>query len=110
MINHLVNDIIVMGATPLTVQDCIVCGKLQPEVVGEIVASIAEACREQGCTLTGGETSEQPGVVDAGVYVLSSSIVGVVEKSRIIDGSAIAEGDVVLAAASNGCTPTAIRW
>ncbi|MFA5864198.1 MAG: phosphoribosylformylglycinamidine cyclo-ligase [Phycisphaerae bacterium] len=102
MINHLVNDIIVMGAKPLSVQDAIICGKLEKEVVGKIVESLSNACREQGCTLTGGETSEQPGVIEPGTYILTSSIVGVVEKSKIIDGSAIKEGDCVLAVASNG--------
>ena len=102
LINHLINDIIVMGAEPLYVQDCIICGKIEPDVVKELVASMAAACSEQGCTLVGGETSEQPGVIEAGVYVLSASIVGVVDKGRIIDGSSITEGDVVLAVASNG--------
>jgi len=102
MINHLINDIIVMGAMPLSVQDAIICGKLEKEVVNEIVDGISSACREQGCTLTGGETSEQPGVLEAGTYILTSSIVGVVEKSKIIDGSKIREGDVVLSVASNG--------
>lgn len=102
LVNHLVNDIIVMGARPLSVQDVIICGKLEEEVVGQLVASMAEACREQDCTLTGGETSEQPGVMDEGTYVLAASIVGVVEKASIIDGSKIQEGDVVLAVASNG--------
>lgn len=102
MVNHLVNDIAVMGATPLSVQDCIVCGKLDKDIVTRIVAAIAAACRRQGCTLTGGETSEQPGVIEPGTYILTSSIVGVVDHDRIIDGLRIAEGDVVLAAASNG--------
>ena len=100
--NHLINDIIVMGATPLAVQDVIICGKLEKEVVTQIVESLSRACREQGCVLIGGETSEQPGVVEAGTYVLAASIVGVVEKSQIIDGSRITEGDSVLAVASNG--------
>jgi len=102
LVNHLVNDIIVMGARPLSVQDVIICGKLEKEVVQGLVASLADACREQDCALTGGETSEQPGVVDEGTYVLAASIVGVVEKAKIIDGSKIEEGDVVLAVASNG--------
>lgn len=102
MINHLINDIIVMGAQPLYVQDCIICGKIDPDVVSNLVASIAEACRLQDCVLVGGETSEQPGVVDAGLYVLSASLVGVVDKEKIIDGSQITEGNVVLAVASNG--------
>ena len=102
LVNHLVNDIIVMGATPIAVQDAIICGKLEREVVTRFVATIAEACRAQGCVLTGGETSEQPGVIEAGIYILVASILGVVEKSKILDGSKIAEGDRVLAIASNG--------
>jgi phosphoribosylformylglycinamidine cyclo-ligase len=102
MINHLVNDTIVMGATPVAVQDAIICGKLESEVVSEMVKALADACREQDCTLTGGETSEQPGVIPAGTYILTSSMVGVVDKSKIIDGSAIRRGDCVLAIASNG--------
>jgi len=102
MINHLINDIAVMGARPLSVQDAVICGKLESDVVRRIVQAIAQACREQGCTLTGGETSEQPGVLPAGTYILTSSIVGVVEKDLIIDGAKIEQGDSVLALASNG--------
>lgn len=102
LVNHLINDIIVMGATPLSVQDVIVCGKLEKPVVGRLVAGMAQACRDQDCTLTGGETSEQPGVVPAGTYILTASVVGVVEKDLIVDGAKIREGDQVLALASNG--------
>lgn len=102
MINHLTNDILVMGATPLTVQDAIICGKLEKEVVSGLVKYVAEACTANGSVLTGGETSEQPNVLDAGIYVLTSSIVGVVEKSKIIDGSKIKEGDTIIALASSG--------
>jgi phosphoribosylformylglycinamidine cyclo-ligase len=102
LINHLINDIIVMGADPVYAQDCIICGKLEPAVVKTLVDNMAEACRAQGCILTGGETSVQPGVIADGEYVLSASAIGVVDKSQIIDGAAIAEGDVVLAVASNG--------
>ena len=102
LVNHLVDDIIVMGATPLAVQDVIVCGKIEKPIVAGLVDAMAEACRAQGCSLTGGETSEQPGVLAAGTYVLAASIVGVVDKSRIIDGSKIREGDAVIAVASNG--------
>ncbi len=102
LVNHLINDIIVMGAAPLSVQDVIVCGKLEKSVVSRLVAGMAQACRDQDCTLTGGETSEQPGVVPAGTYILTASVVGVVEKALIVDGSRIAEGDQVLALASNG--------
>ena len=102
MINHLTNDILVMGATPLAVQDAIICGKFQPETVTRLVKGIAEACKENGSVLTGGETSEQPNVVEAGTYILTSSIVGVCEKDAVIDGSKIEAGDAVLAIASNG--------
>jgi len=102
LVGHLINDAIVMGAKPLSVQDCVVCGKLEKETILKIVSSLAAACKENGCVLTGGETSEQPGVVDPGTYILTASIVGVVEKDRIIDGSKIAEGDVVVALASSG--------
>jgi phosphoribosylformylglycinamidine cyclo-ligase len=102
MINHLINDIVVMGATPLAVQDAVICGKLEQKVVEEIVQSVADACREQECSLVGGETSEQPGVLAPGTYVLTASIVGVVDKSSVIDGSRIAEGDTVIAVQSSG--------
>ncbi len=102
MINHLINDIIVMGATPLAVQDAVICGKLEKKVIQRVIAGVAAACRAQNCTLTGGETSEQPGVIPAGTYILAANIVGVVEKSQIIDGSKIKPGDVLLAVASNG--------
>lgn len=102
MINHLINDCIVMGATPLTVQDAIICGKIDKDVVTRIVKAVSAACEEHGCILTGGETSEQPGVLEDDAYILTSSIVGVVEKEEIIDGSAIQEGDVVISLESSG--------
>jgi phosphoribosylformylglycinamidine cyclo-ligase len=102
LIGHLINDAIVMGATPLSVQDCIVCGKMEKKVVVKIVSSLAQACKQNGCVLTGGETSEQPGVVEVGTYILSASIVGVVEKENIIDGSKIKSGNTILALASSG--------
>ncbi len=102
MINHLINDCIVMGAKPLTVQDAIICGKMDSDIIKRCVKTIAEACKKQDCVLTGGETSEQPGVIENGTYILTSSIVGIVEKSKIIDGSRIREGDVVLGLESSG--------
>ncbi len=102
LVNHLINDIIVMGAHPLSMQDVIVCGKLEKEVITRVVDGMATACRQQECTLTGGETSEQPGVVPEGTYILTASVVGVAEKSQIIDGTRIAAGDKILAVASNG--------
>ena len=102
LVNHLIDDIVVMGAVPVAVQDAIICGVLQREVVTAMVAALAEACRAQECSLTGGETSEQPGVLEPGTYVLTASVVGVVERAAVIDGSRIAAGDTVLALASNG--------
>ena len=102
LVHHLINDVIVMGARPLAVLDCVVCGELGHGTVPAIVSSLADACTEQDCSLVGGETSEQPGVVPAGTYILTASAVGVVDRSQIIDGSRIIEGDVVLAVASNG--------
>jgi phosphoribosylformylglycinamidine cyclo-ligase len=102
MINHLTNDIIVMGATPLTVQDAIICGGIDKETVSSLVKYVSEACKANGSVLTGGETSEQPNVVPKGTYILTASIVGVVEKDGVIDGSNIAEGDKVIALPSNG--------
>jgi len=102
MINHLVNDIMVMGATPLTVQDAIICNKIVKEEVNRIVNGVSEACKANECVLTGGETSEQPGIVSEGIYILTSSVVGIVDKDKVIDGSKIKEGDIVLAIPSNG--------
>ena len=102
LVNHLINDIIVMGAHPLSMQDVIVCGKLEKDVITRVVDGMASACREQECTLTGGETSEQPGVVPEGTYILTASLVGIAEKSQIVDGKKIAAGDSVIAVASNG--------
>ncbi len=102
LINHLINDVIVMGATPLFIQDLIVCGKMEKEVISSLVENFAKCCTEQGCVLTGGETSEQPGVLQPGTYVLGASCIGVVEKDAIIDGSDIKPGDTVLAVQSSG--------
>jgi len=102
LVNHLINDIAVMGAKPLAVQDCIVCGQLDGAVVKRLVTGMAEACRAQGASLVGGETSEQPGVVSAGLYILSSSVVGIVERNKIVDGSKVKEGDIIFAVPSSG--------
>lgn len=102
MINHLVNDIVVMGAKPLAVLDTIVCGNAEKDTIKTLVKGVSDACKNNECSLVGGETSIQPLVVESGVYVLTSSIAGIVEKSKVIDGSAIEEGDAVLAIASNG--------
>ena len=102
MINHLVNDIVVMGAKPLAVLDTIVCGNAEKETIASLVKGISQACQNYECSLVGGETSIQPQVVEHGVYVLTSSIAGIVAKDKVIDGSKISAGDVILAIASNG--------
>ncbi|MCA5961118.1 hypothetical protein LC724_12960 [Blautia sp. RD014234] len=108
MINHLVNDIAVMGAKPLAVLDTIVCGNAEKDTISALVKGVSDACRENECSLVGGETSVQPAVVEKGVYVLTSSIAGIVEKDRIIDGSVMEEGTRCWPLHLTGCTPTAI--
>ncbi len=102
LVNHLVNDLLAVGALPVAAVDTILCGHLERDTVVEIVASIAEACGEQDCLLLGGETSEQPGVLPDGSYMLCATMLGVAEKDRLIDGSRIEPGDLVLCLPSNG--------
>ena len=102
LINHLVNDIAVMGAKPLAVLDTIICGNAEKDTIKSLIKGIAQACKENECDLVGGETSVQPGVVDKGVYVLTASIAGIVDRANIIDGARIRRGDKILALASNG--------
>lgn len=96
------NDIITSGAAPLFFLDYIACGTVVPERIAEIVGGIAEGCRRAGCALLGGETAEHPGVMKPDDYDLAGFCVGVVEKSEIIDGSAVEDGDALLGLASSG--------
>mgnify|MGYP004529500687 FL=1 len=97
-----VNDIICCGAKPLFFLDYIACGKNYPEKIAEIVSGIAEGCVQAGCELIGGETAEMPGFYDTEEYDLAGFSVGVVDKSKILDKTAITEGDVIIALASSG--------
>jgi len=102
LVNHCVNDILVQGARPLFFLDYFATGKLEPEVTASVVEGIAGACRENGCVLLGGETAEMPDFYPEGEYDLAGFIVGVVDKSKVIDGKAIVPGDVVHGLPSNG--------
>lgn len=102
IVNHCVNDILVQGATPLFFLDYVGIGKLIPEVMAEIIAGLAQACRENGAALLGGETAELPGFYAEGEYDLVGTIVGIVDREKIINGSAIAAGDVVIGLPSVG--------
>lgn len=102
LVNHCVDDILVQGARPLFFLDYVASARLDPGRVAAVVGGVAAACRAAGCALLGGETAEMPGVYRDGELDLAGTIVGVVERGRIIDGSAIAAGDVVLGLASSG--------
>ncbi|MEA3318472.1 MAG: phosphoribosylformylglycinamidine cyclo-ligase [Bacillota bacterium] len=97
-----VNDVVVQGAEPLYFLDYIACGKAVPERIESIVKGIADGCEQAGCALVGGETAEMPGMYDDTEYDLAGFTVGVVEKERLINGSKIEPGNVLIGLSSSG--------
>ncbi len=102
LVNHCVNDILVQGARPLFFLDYVASSVLVPEQIAEIVTGCAAACKDAGCALLGGETAEMPGVYQSGEIDLVGTVVGVVDRGSIIDGTRIQPGDTILALPSSG--------
>jgi phosphoribosylformylglycinamidine cyclo-ligase len=102
LVNHCVNDIAVLGARPLFFLDYIGAEKLDPRVFDQLLSGFAKACRAAKCALIGGETAQMPGMYRKGEYDLAGCIVGVVDRAKMIDGSRIKRGDVILGLSSNG--------
>lgn len=102
LVNHCVNDIAVCGAKPLFFLDYFSTGKLSAGTAVSLIEGFAKACKENGCALIGGETAEMPDLYAAGEYDLAGTVVGVVEKSKIIDGSRVEKGNVLIGLPSTG--------
>jgi len=102
LVYHCANDILVQGAKPLFFLDYIGMGRHDPEVALAVVSGVAEGCRRVGCALIGGETATMPDFYGPGEYDLAGTIVGIVDRSRIVDGSAIRPGDALIGLASDG--------
>lgn len=102
LVNHCIDDIAVLGAKPLFFLDYIGAEKLEPAVFEKLLGGFAKACKEGGCALIGGETAQMPGMYQAGEYDLAGTIVGVVDRKKMIDGSRINPGDLILGIPSNG--------
>jgi len=102
LVNHCINDIAVLGARPLFFLDYIGAEKLEPRVFQQILRGFSKACRAGGCALIGGETAQMPGMYQRGEYDLAGCIVGLVDRPKMIDGSRIKPGDIILGLPSNG--------
>ena len=102
LVNHCVNDILVCGASPLFFLDYFATGKLRAETAAEVIKGFTIACRANGCALIGGETAEMPGMYGGDEYDLAGTIVGVVERAKIIDGRKVRKGDILIGLRSSG--------
>jgi phosphoribosylformylglycinamidine cyclo-ligase len=102
LVNHCVNDILACGAKPLFFLDYFATGKLSVDVAADVVSGLAAACEENGCALLGGETAEMPSMYADGEYDLAGTIVGVVEKSHVLNGSRVSVGNILIGLPSNG--------
>ncbi len=102
LVNHCVNDILVQGASPLFFLDYLATGRLVPEVSASVIEGVAAGCRENHCALLGGETAEMPGFYGDGEYDLAGFIVGIVDRSRLIDGQQVEPGDRLIGLPSAG--------
>jgi phosphoribosylformylglycinamidine cyclo-ligase len=102
LVNHCVNDILVQGAEPLFFLDYLAMGKLDPNIVEQLVEGMSRACRKAGCALIGGETAEMPGFYPVGEYDLAGFIVGAVERNKILTGKNVKPGDALIALPSAG--------
>jgi len=102
LVNHCINDILVQGAEPLFLLDYLAMGKLDPNVVEQLVEGMSRSCRKAGCALIGGETAEMPGFYPVGEYDLAGFIVGVVERKKVLTGKAAKPGDALIALPSAG--------
>lgn len=102
LVNHCVNDILVQGARPLFFLDYVATSKLLPDEIRDVIVGIAGACSENGCALLGGETAEMPGVYCDGEIDIAGTIIGAVDRDKMLDGSRIENGDTILALRSSG--------
>src|SRR5580658_2932237 len=102
LVNHCVNDIAVQGAKPLFFLDYLAAGKLDARVAAQVISGVARGCAANGCALIGGETAEMPGMYLDGEYDIAGTIVGIVEKTRMLTGAKVRAGDILVALPSTG--------